>query len=150
MPSTNEIPFVAMPVDIFTAIQDLLGEYGLDDKTEEFFEKLGNSCGRAVVDRTGFTWESDEQLADTLVSLWAEVGIGRLNAKDVDKGGVAAEVTDSLESLALGNVGAPSCFFTRGYIAGIVSTLAGKEHMTVEDQCVCEGHPKCVFTVVPL
>lgn len=150
MPSSNEIPFVALPVDIFTAIQDLLGEYGLDDKTEEFFEKLGDRCGRAVVKRTGFTWESDEQLADALVSMWAEVGIGRLRAKDVDEGGVAAEVTDSMESLALGNVGAPSCHFTRGYIAGVVSTLAGKEHMTVEDQCVCEGHQKCVFTVVPI
>ncbi len=141
MPSSNEIPFVALPVDFFTAIQDLLGEYGLDDKTEEFFEKLGNKSGRAVV---------HEQLADALVSMWAEVGIGRLIARDVDEGGVAAEVTDSMESLALGNVGSPSCHFTRGYIAGVVSTLAGKEHMTVEDQCVCEGHQKCVFTVVPI
>ena len=24
------------------------------------------------------------------------------------------------------------------------------EHMTVEDQCVCEGHAKCVFTVIPI
>jgi predicted hydrocarbon binding protein len=150
LPRTNEIPFVALPVDIFTGIREMLIEYGLKDKDEEFFEKLGNISGRAVVTRTGFTWESDEQLADALVSLWAEVGIGRLTAKDVDKGGVAAEVTDSVESLALGHVGEPSCFFTRGYIAGVVSQLSGKEHMTVEDQCVCEGHPKCVFTVIPL
>ena len=150
MPRSTEIPFVALPVDMFTAIGDMLGEYGLDDKSEEFFEKLGIKCGRAVVRRTGFTWESDEQLADALVSLWVEVGIGRLTAKDVDKGGVAAEVTDSVESLALGSVGEPSCFFTRGYIAGVVSELSGREHMTVEDQCVCEGHPKCVFTVIPL
>jgi len=147
---SNEIPFVALPVDIFTAIRDILGEYGLGDKDEEFFEKLGIKCGRAVVIRTGFSWESDEQMADALVSLWAEVGIGRLTAKDVDKGGVAAEVTDTVESLALGNVGEPSCFFTRGYIAGVVNELSGREHMTVEDQCVCEGHPKCVFTVIPL
>ena len=150
MSKSNEIPFVALPVDIFTAIRDILGEYGLGDKDEEFFEALGIKCGRAVVKRTGFSWESDEQLADSLVSLWAEVGIGRLTAKDVDKGGVAAEVTDTVESLALGNVGEPSCFFTRGYIAGVVNELSGREHMTVEDQCVCEGHPKCVFTVIPL
>jgi predicted hydrocarbon binding protein len=128
----------------------MLEENGLDEKTNDFFEKLGIKCGHAVVQRTGFTWESDEQLADALVSMWAEVGIGRLRAKDVDKGGVAAEVTDTLESLALGNVGAASCHFTRGYIAGVVSELSGNEHMTVEDQCVCEGHQKCVFTVVPL
>ena len=150
MSKSNEIPFVALPVDIFTAIRDILGEYGLGDKDEEFFEALGIKCGRAVVKRTGFSWESDEQLADSLVSLWAEVGIGRLTAKDVDKGGVAAEVTDTVESLALGNVGEPSCFFTRGYIAGVVNELSGREHMTVEDQCVCEGHPKCVFTMIPL
>ena len=150
MPRTSEIPFVALPVDVFTAIRDMLGEHGLDEKTNEFFEQLGVRCGRAVVKRTGFSWESDEQLADALVSMWAEVGIGRLNAKDVDKGGVAAEVTDTMESLALGNVGEPSCHFTRGYISGVVSELSGEEHMTVEDQCVCEGHSKCVFTVVPL
>jgi predicted hydrocarbon binding protein len=150
MSKSNEIPFVALPVDIFTAIRDMLAEYGLSDKDEEFFENLGIKCGRAVVTRTGFSWESDEQLADALVSLWAEVGIGRLTAKDVDKGGVAAEVTDTVESLALGNVGEPSCHFTRGYIAGVVSELSSREHMTVEDQCVCEGHPKCVFTVIPL
>ncbi len=150
MPRSNEIPFVALPVDIFTAMRDILGEFGLADKDEEFFKELGVRCGKAVVKRTGFTWESDEQLADALSSMWAEVGIGRLTAKDVDKGGVAAEVTDTIESLALGNVGEPSCYFTRGYIAGVVTELSGREHMTVEDQCVCEGHPKCVFTVIPI
>jgi predicted hydrocarbon binding protein len=150
LPKTSEIPFVALPVDVFTSIGDMLGEYGIDDKSEEFFEQLGDRCGRAVVKRTGFTWESDEQLADSLVSMWAEVGIGRLTAKDVDKGGVAAEVTDTVESLALGTVGEPSCHFTRGYISGVVSALSGRDHMTVEDQCVCEGHQKCIFTVVPL
>jgi predicted hydrocarbon binding protein len=68
----------------------------------------------------------------------------------VDEGGVAAEVSDTMESLAMGSVGEPSCHFTKGYIAGVVSELADKEYMTVEDQCVCEGHQKCVFTVVPL
>ncbi len=150
MPRTSEIPFVALPVDIFTSIREMLKEHGLEDKDEDFFKELGVRCGKAVVRRTGFTWESDEQLADALVSLWAEVGIGRLHAKDVDKGGVAAEVTDTIESIALGNVGEPSCFFTRGYIAGVVSELSGREHMTVEDQCVCEGHQKCVFTVIPI
>ena len=150
MPKSSEIPFVALPVDIFPAIRDMLGEYGLEDKDEEFFKELGVRCGKAVVKRTGFTWESDEQLADALTSLWAEVGIGRLTAKDVDKGGVAAEVTDTIESLALGNVGEPSCFFTKGYIAGVITELSGREHMTVEDQCVCEGHQKCVFTVIPI
>jgi predicted hydrocarbon binding protein len=147
---TNEIPFVALPADLFTAIGEMLGEHGLEDEADEFFENLGNRCGRAVVKRTGFTWESDEQLADTMVSLWAEVGIGRLRAKDVDEGGVAAEITDSIESIALGKVGEPSCSFTRGYITGILNELTGKMFMTVEDQCVCEGHNKCVFTVVPL
>ncbi len=141
---------MALPVDIFTAMEEMLEEQGLDDKAEEYFEKLGNRCGRAVVKRTGFTWESDEQMGGTLESLWAEVGIGRLRAKDVDQGGVAAEVTDSIESIALGNVGSPSCFFTRGYITGILSELSGRQFMTVEDQCVCEGRQKCVFTVVPL
>ena len=150
MPRSSEIPFVALPVDVFTAIREMLVEYGLSDKDEEFFKELGIRCGKAVVRRTGFKWESDDQLADALVSLWAEVGIGRLTAKDVDKGGVAAEVTDTVESLALGNVGDPSCFFTRGYIAGVVTELSGQEHMTVEDQCVCEGHQKCVFTVIPI
>jgi predicted hydrocarbon binding protein len=150
LPRTSEIPFVALPVDIFTSIREMLKEHGLEEKDEEFFKELGVRCGRAVVKRTGFSWESDEQLADALVSLWAEVGIGRLKAKDVDKGGVAAEVTDTVESIALGNVGEPSCFFTRGYIAGVVSELSGREHMTVEDQCVCEGHQKCVFTVIPI
>lgn len=150
MPRTSEIPFVALPIDIFTSIREMLKEHGLEDKDEDFFKELGFRCGRAVVKRTGFTWESDEQLAAALVSLWAEVGIGRLTAKDVDKGGVAAEVTDSVESMALGNMGEPSCFFTRGYIAGVVSELSGREHMTVEDQCVCEGHQKCVFTVIPI
>ena len=141
---------MALPVDIFTAIAEMLKDHGIDAKSEEFFEQLGAKCGRAVVRRTGFTWESDEQLAAALVSLWAEVGIGRLTAKDVDKGGVAAEVGDTAESIALGNVGQPSCHFTRGYIAGVVSELSGREHMTVEDQCVCEGHAKCVFTVIPI
>jgi len=147
---SSEIPFVALPVDVFTAIREMLVEYGLSDKDEEFFKELGVRCGKAVVQRTGFKWESDDQLAEALVSLWAEVGIGRLTAKDVDKGGVAAEVTDTIESLALGNVGDSSCFFTRGYIAGVVTELSGHEHMTVEDQCVCEGHQKCVFTVIPI
>ncbi len=96
MPRSNEIPFVALPVDIFTAIRDMLGEYDLEDKDEEFFKELGVRCGKAVVERTGFSWENDDQLADALSSLWAEVGIGRLTAKDVDKGGVAAEVTETI------------------------------------------------------
>ena len=150
MPRSDEIPFVAVPVDMFTAIRELLVDYDLEEKDEEFFVNLGKKCGKAVVRRTGFTWDTDEQLANTLESLWAEVGIGRLTAKDVDKGGVAAEVTETLESLALGNIGSPSCFFTRGYISGVVTELSNIEHMTVEDQCVCEGHQKCVFTVIPI
>lgn len=150
MSGSSEIPFVALPVDLFTAMREMLSEYGLDEKAEEFFERVGVRCGRAVVRHTGFTWDDDDQLADALVGLWAEVGIGRLRAKDVSDGGVAAEVNDTLESSALGGVGVPSCHFTRGYIAGVVSELSGREHMAVEDQCVCEGHRSCVFTVVPL
>lgn len=150
MDKTNEVPFIALPIEIFSAVREMLVKYDMEEKAEEFFEGLGASCGRAVVKRTGFKWESDEQLAESLTSLWAEVGIGRLRAKDVDEGGVAAEVTDTAESDVIGNVGEPSCFFTRGYIAGVVSELSGTEHMAVEDQCVCEGHQNCVFTVVPL
>jgi predicted hydrocarbon binding protein len=150
LPKTSEIPFVALPVDIFSAIKDQLKAIDDEAKSNEFLEGLGMSCGRAMVKRTGFKWESDEQLADALVSMWAEVGIGRLNAKDVSEGGVAVDVVDTVESGAIGEVGDPSCYFTRGYISGVVTELSGKDYISVEDQCVCEGHPKCVFTVVPL
>jgi len=150
MPKTHEIPFVALPVDIFGAIKEQLKASGMDQKTPEFMLGIGVACGKAAVRRTGFKWETDEQLSEALQSMWAEIGIGRLLAKDVSSGGVAAEVTETVESGAIGVVGEPSCHFTAGYIAGVVSELAGKEHIAVEEQCVCEGHPKCVFNVVPM
>jgi predicted hydrocarbon binding protein len=150
MAKNIEIPFVALPVDIFGAIKEQLDALGVGAKADDFLRGLGAACGKSVVRRTGFKWETDEQLSDALQSMWAEIGIGRLVAKDVSSGGVAAEVTDTVESEAIGVVGEPSCHFTAGYIAGVVSELAGKEHISVEEQCVCEGHTKCVFNVVPV
>lgn len=150
MPRSHEIPFVALPIDVFGAIKEQLKASEMEVKAAEFLHGIGQACGRAAVKRTGFKWETDEQLSETLQSMWAEIGIGRLVAKDVSSGGVAAEVTETVESGAIGVVGEPSCHFTAGYIAGVVSELAGKEHIAVEEQCVCEGHPKCLFNVVPM
>jgi predicted hydrocarbon binding protein len=41
----------------------------------------------------------------------------------------------------------PSCFFTKGYLKGFLTTLYAKEVLVEEVSCSSKGDEKCIFEV---
>jgi predicted hydrocarbon binding protein len=85
------------------------------------------------------------QLPKMLPNLWAEIGFGRMDLKKGRNEKYSLNLYESIEAEAMGEVGQPSCDFTRGYLAGIVSELSGKSYHCKEEKCVSHGDEHCRF-----
>lgn len=73
------------------------------------------------------------------------MGMGVFGIEKLETDRILLKCRDSNEALAMGITGKKSCDLTSGYLAGMISTIFGKEFKCEEKKCVSKGDPYCLF-----
>jgi hypothetical protein len=68
----------------------------------------------------------------------------RVSVKSVSDKELVVTFEESVEALTMPKGKNPSCNFTRGYLAGMASAIAGQDFTAVEEQCTSKGDAMCV------
>lgn len=116
-----------------------------EDVVKAIIFRYGFRSGDACVESMGIDAKTPKQLEDLLPDIWEEVGLGRLHFYDHNKETIKLQLGESIEGYIMGNTERTSCDFTRGYLAGVVSSLVGKMYHCKEEKCVSKGDPNCTF-----
>ncbi|MDG6221563.1 MAG: DUF835 domain-containing protein, partial [Candidatus Thermoplasmatota archaeon] len=101
-------------------------------------------CGVSLVESMGISAGSLAELMEHVPLLISESGLGYGKAKETEKG-LVITLSDSLEATAMVGSSSIGCFFTAGYLAGLVSGLFKKRYECIEKKCVSRNHDECVF-----
>ena len=125
-------------------LQILAGE----TSARETIERYGFRCGEGLAQKLGLGTVSAIELRDLLPDLIIETGLGRSRAVEASDDGIVIDFEDSVEAGAIGKAAAPSCRFTSGYMAGLLSSLLDRRMQGLEESCIASGAASCrhVFT----
>jgi len=132
-----------------TALKDLRVE--LDNVVGDALSKgllfrFGFRCGECIAKSIGIHPKKSD-ISRVLPEVWSEVGLGRIVIKRTRSGKISAIIEDAIEAEANGLKGKPSCDFTRGYLAGLVSSLLGKSYYCIEEKCISKGDSFCKYVL---
>lgn len=141
---TGPNPFFVMPG---SALVDLREELEIieDEKAKDTLARYGYRAGVGLIRTLGVEAASFEQFREMLPQIWSEAGLSRMVVKDAEEGEIAVALEESIEASK-----GRRCDFTRGYLAGIVSSLLKRRYDAQETQCIAEGAPRCVFHLLPV
>jgi predicted hydrocarbon binding protein len=106
--------------------------------------RYGFRCGECIANSIGIH-TTKSAISKVLPEVWSEVGLGRIVIKLNPSGKIFAIIEDAIEAEANGKRGKPSCDFTRGYLAGLVSSLMKKSYYCIEEKCVSKGDAFCKY-----
>jgi predicted hydrocarbon binding protein len=136
-------PFFVMPG---SALIDLREELELieDEKAKETLARYGYRAGVGLIKSLGVDISSLEQLKEVMPQLWSETGLGRMQVKDLEEGRITVALEESIEARH-----GRRCDFTRGYLAGMVSTLMKRKYEAEETECIADGKYRCVHVLRP-
>jgi predicted hydrocarbon binding protein len=73
----------------------------------------------------------------------------KLEQSDESNGNVVVTIHNSFETDSTDKVSSPSCFYTLGYVEGLLSVLLGKNLKGRETSCYGRGDPFCIFDFTP-
>lgn len=139
-----KLGFFVVPNEFMRGIRNELESMVGKGAGREFLFRSGFRCGEAVVKMLQL---SNYKMPETLVALWAQIGFGRLKVVDMRVEHVEIQCEESTEATALGPAKEPVCDFTRGCLAGTVSSILGRDYYAVEKRCISMGDPFCVFSL---
>ncbi len=136
-------PFFIMPG---SALLDLREELELieDNKASDTLERYGYRAGVGLIKTLKVKADDLQQLGDMLPQIWMETGLSRISLLEITEKEIRAGFEESLEA-AHGR----KCDFTRGYLAGITSTLTGHRFEATEVECSSTGAKQCVHLLRP-
>ncbi|MDD1769983.1 MAG: DUF835 domain-containing protein [Methanomassiliicoccales archaeon] len=136
-------PFFVMPG---SALLDLREELELieDKEAGETLERYGYRAGVGLIGVLDVTAENESELHEMLPQIWSETGLGRMRLEKASRGEIVVEIEESIEAFH-----GRHCDFTRGYLAGIVSSLLDTRYSAVEKECISDGKDCCVHLLVP-
>ena len=136
-------PFFIMPG---SALLDLREELELieDKGASDTLERYGYRAGVGLIKTLNVKADDLNQLGDMLPQIWMETGLSRINILEIGEKEIRAGFEESLEA-AHGR----KCDFTRGYLAGITSTLTGRRYEATEIECSSTGAKQCVHLLRP-
>ncbi|HSV42693.1 MAG TPA: DUF835 domain-containing protein [Methanomassiliicoccales archaeon] len=136
-------PFFVMPG---TALKDLREELELIEGAEspETLARFGYRCGVGLVRTLGLECSDVNQLRDVVKQIWSETGLSRMEIDLITDNEMVITFADSIEALS-----GYTCDFTRGYLAGIVSTLTKRRYDSKEVSCLSDGSHRCVHVLTP-
>jgi predicted hydrocarbon binding protein len=137
-------PFFIMPG---SALLDLREELELieDKGASETLERYGYRAGVGLIKTLNVKADDLAQLGDMLPQIWMETGLSRINLLEMSETEIRAGFEESLEA-AHGR----KCDFTRGYLAGITSTLTGRRYEATEIECSSAGARQCIHVLRPM
>ena len=139
------IAFFLMPVDILKGVHDELSELLGPDSASNILYKCGFRSGKNIVIDMNIEFPDFDTLKETLPELWLQMGIGVFQIEEIDSDHVLLKCDESNEAVALKYTGRKSCNLTRGYIAGMISSLLENTFKCEEQTCVSQGDDNCVF-----
>ena len=136
-------PFFVMPG---SALMDLREELELieDEKAMETLARYGYRAGVGLIKSLEIEVSSLEQLKEVMPQLWSETGLGRMQIKDLEEDCITVALEESIEARH-----GRRCDFTRGYLAGMVSTLTKRKYEAEETECSADGKPSCIHVLRP-
>ena len=136
-------PFFIMPG---SALLDLREELELieDKGASDTLERYGYRAGVGLIKTLKVKADDLQQLGDMLPQIWMETGLSRINLLEMNETEIRAGFEESLEA-AHGR----KCDFTRGYLAGITSTLIGRRYEATEIECSSTGAKQCIHVLRP-
>lgn len=144
----TSVSFFVMSGDALRSLHDelqiLLGEKG----ASSLLERYGHRCGESLVQSIGYTCDNIQELRETLPGILIETGLGRAVTKKITEEEIIIEFEESVEANHLGKKPSPSCNFTKGYLAGVISSLLDARYDGTEDACICKGDSFCVHRMV--
>ena len=134
-------PFFVMPA---SALKDLREELDLMEgvSSGETIERYGYRAGIGLLKTLGIECRDLKQAEDVLAQIWSETGLSRIHIDLITE--IVATFQESLEA-EFGR----RCDFTRGYLAGVVSSLLGRKYESTEVSCMSEGAERCVHVLTP-
>jgi predicted hydrocarbon binding protein len=137
-------PFFIMPG---SALLDLREELELieDKGASDTLERYGYRAGVGLIKTLKVKADDLQQLGDMLPQIWMETGLSRINLLEMNETEIRAGFEESLEA-AHGR----KCDFTRGYLAGITSTLIGRRYEATEIECSSTGAKQCIHVLRPM
>jgi len=143
------LSFFIMPIHFLKAIREEYERLSGKEKAVEMLFNVGFRCGMTMTEKMSIEKEEDIDLAETLIALWIEVGLGRLQIHEEAGGAIVIISDDSTEAMANGAVGKATCDMTRGFIVGIASTIMNKPYECQEVKCYSEGDQVCKYILKP-
>ena len=141
---------VALPAAALVALRrTLTAEVGADAAARAL-EEAGCAAGRALhpalLPDGGDAPELPlADLVDRLDRLMASRGWGRLRHVDAHPGAGELVADAWMEADPSGDAARPTCFFTTGLLAGLLSGVAGAEVSVLEVGCRSAGSQRCRF-----
>lgn len=141
------VAFFLMPIDILKGVHEELSELLGAEVASNIIYNCGLRSGKNIVNDMGIHFPDLKTLSKTLPELWLQMGMGVFSIEKVNSEELLLKCEESNEAIALGLTGRNSCDLTSGYLAGMISTIFGKEYKCEEMDCVSKGDPYCVFEV---
>ena len=142
------VSFFVMSGDALRALNDELQIQIGELSASELLERYGYRCGESLVQSVGYTCDNIEELEETLPGLLIETGLGRAVTKKVTVDEIIIEFDESIEASHLAKKEDAGCHFTRGYLAGVISSLLDAKYDAIEDSCQCRRDEFCVHRIV--
>lgn len=129
-----------------SALKDLREELELMDgvSSAETLERYGYRAGVGLLNSLDIHCSDLKQAEDMLTQIWSETGLSRIHIDVITDHQIMVTFHESLEA-KFGH----RCDFTRGYLAGVVSSLLGKKYESTEVSCISEGSERCVHVLTP-
>ncbi len=144
----STVSFFVMGGDALRSLHDelqiLLGE----KDASAMLARYGYRCGESLVQSIGYACENIQEMEDILPGILIETGLGRATTTSITDDVITIEFEESVEANHLGKKTSIGCNFTRGYLAGVISTLMDARFDATEDKCQCRGDEFCVHRIV--
>ncbi len=141
------VAFFLMPIDILKGVHEELSELLGAEVASNIIYNCGLRSGKNIVNDMGIKFPDLKTLCNTLPELWLQMGMGVFSIEKLNSEELLMKCEESNEAIALGLTGRKSCDLTSGYLAGMISTIFGKEYKCEEKDCLSKGDPYCVFEV---
>ena len=125
---TLQTSFFIMPGNALKSLRDELSISTGEKLAEGIIYRYGIRCGEGMIQRMSIKCDDMIGLSEMLPGIWAGVGLGRIQLKDITDEGMLVIFKESIESKTVGQSPVPACHFTRGYLSGMASAaLNGKK-----------------------
>jgi predicted hydrocarbon binding protein len=138
-----------MPADAIKSLRLELGNLLKEKLAAGVLFRFGYKCGEALVESDNPKILEESSVESALPKIWDVTGLGSISKiEEISEDEIIIEIIESTEAKVLGSSDAPSCDYTRGYLAGICSALTKKKFYSVETDCLSQNKKTCKFQLV--